>query len=171
MFDISWSELLIILIVAIVFIGPKELPMVMYNLARGIGKLRRSAEEFRQQFLEQMRQNGYEDLQKEMQALRGLNPVNQIRDNFEDLVRKAGTSPQTPPVSADAPPAAPPVAAAPAETAAPAEGVQAAVTPQPAANGEAAAPVVALQPAQAAMAALPDVPAPGANENKRPAAL
>ena len=163
--DISLSELLIIAIVAIIFIGPKELPMVMYNLALGIGKLRRTAEEFRQQFLDQMRQSGYEDVQREMQALRGLNPVNQIRDNFEDLVRKAGTPP---PVAAEAPPVSPPAAAASPEPAAPAESIQAVVVPQPVANGEAVAPVVALQPEKVA---LPDVPAPAANENKQPAAL
>jgi sec-independent protein translocase protein TatB len=169
--DISASELLIIVIVAIIFIGPKELPMVLYNLARGIGKLRRTAEEFRQQFLDQMRQNGYEDLQREMQALRGLNPVNQIRDNIDDMVRKAGAPPQTSTAPADGPPAAPPGEAAAPAVAATAEIAQAAVTHQPAANSDAGAPVVPLPSAQPEQAAHSDVQTPAANENKRPAAL
>lgn len=143
----SWSELLVILIVAIIFIGPKELPMVMYNLARGIGKLRRNAEEFRQQFLDQMRQAGYEDVQKEMQALRGLNPANQIRDNVEEMIRKAASITEPLKTAVETPPALSVAAAAP----------------------EAAmAPVVAASPSEAPAGDSEPQPA---NENKRPAAL
>jgi sec-independent protein translocase protein TatB len=143
MFDISLSELLVIAIVAIIFIGPKELPMVLYNLARGIGKLRRMAEEFRQQFMDQMRESGYEDLHKDMQALRGLNPVNQLRDSFDDLVRKAASTP--------------PAAAAAAAAA-------------PAASSEPAAPAEAA-PASPPAADAADVKSQPANENKKPAAV
>ena len=50
MFDIAWSELLLIAVIALIFIGPKELPQVLHTLGRRVAKLRRSADDFRRQF-------------------------------------------------------------------------------------------------------------------------
>jgi len=44
MFDIAWSELLLIAVIALIFIGPKELPQVLHTLGRMGAKLRRSAD-------------------------------------------------------------------------------------------------------------------------------
>ena len=52
MFDIAWSELLLIAVIALIFIGPKELPQVLHTLGRMVAKLRRSADDFRRQFEE-----------------------------------------------------------------------------------------------------------------------
>ena len=46
MFDIAWSELLLIAVIALIFIGPKELPQVLHTLGRMTAKLRRSADDF-----------------------------------------------------------------------------------------------------------------------------
>ena len=43
MFDIAWSELLLIAVIALIFIGPKELPQVLHTFGRMVAKLRRSA--------------------------------------------------------------------------------------------------------------------------------
>lgn len=56
MFDIGWSELLVIGIVALVVIGPKELPAVLRKIGQGVGKLRRMAGEFQGQFNEALRE-------------------------------------------------------------------------------------------------------------------
>ena len=50
MFDIAWSELLLIAVVALIFIGPKELPALLNSLGRSAAKLRRSADDFRRHF-------------------------------------------------------------------------------------------------------------------------
>ena len=50
MFDIGWSEILVIIVVAIVVVGPKELPRLMGTFGRYAGKLRRAAAEFQRQF-------------------------------------------------------------------------------------------------------------------------
>ncbi len=55
MFDIGWSELLVIIVVAIVVVGPKDLPRLMGTFGRYAGKLRRAAAEFQRQFDEAMR--------------------------------------------------------------------------------------------------------------------
>ncbi len=63
MFDIAWSELLLIAVVALIFIGPKELPAVLHKLGMMTAKLRRAADDFRRQFEDSMRESGYGDLQ------------------------------------------------------------------------------------------------------------
>ncbi len=88
MFDIAWSELLIVLIVAILVIGPKELPALLRTLGQMLGKLRRQADDFRRQFDEAVREAGGEDLQREMRALKQNNPLTQLRDQIEEAARE-----------------------------------------------------------------------------------
>lgn len=70
MFDISWSHILIVGTVAVVVIGPKELPATMRSLGRGINKLRRMAGEFQGQFNEAIKEANLEDVKKEFDVLR-----------------------------------------------------------------------------------------------------
>jgi sec-independent protein translocase protein TatB len=95
MFEIAWSELFIILVVAIIVVGPKELPGMLRGLGRIIGKLRRSADDFRRQFDESMREAGGEDLHRELNELRRHNPLNEIRNTIEEAAREA-TQPKLP---------------------------------------------------------------------------
>jgi sec-independent protein translocase protein TatB len=62
MFDIGWSELVIIGIVALIAIGPKELPGALRAAGQWIGKIRRMASEFHGQFQEAMREAEFADL-------------------------------------------------------------------------------------------------------------
>jgi sec-independent protein translocase protein TatB len=87
MFDIAWSELLIVAIVAILVVGPKELPSLLRSLGQMLGKLRRSADEFRRQFDEAVREAGAEDLQREIRALQQHNPLTQVRDAINEAAR------------------------------------------------------------------------------------
>jgi sec-independent protein translocase protein TatB len=64
MFDISWSEFLLIAVVALIFIGPKELPAVLRNVGQWTAKIRRMAAEFQSQFQEAMREAEMADLKK-----------------------------------------------------------------------------------------------------------
>ncbi|MGO9545400.1 MAG: Sec-independent protein translocase protein TatB [Rhodomicrobium sp.] len=88
MFDIAWSELLLIAVVALIFIGPKELPAVLHKLGMMTAKLRRAADDFRRQFEDSMRDSGYGDLQKNIQDLRSLNPANQLRSTLEGAINQ-----------------------------------------------------------------------------------
>jgi sec-independent protein translocase protein TatB len=146
MFEVAWSELLLVVIVAILVVGPKELPGLMRTAGRMLAKLRRTAEDFRRQFDEAVKEAGGEDLQREMNALRQHNPINQIRNSIEEAARdsyspRTGTLPESA-VADDLPPPPPlpprtdgifggaspdPQAAAPGETSA------AAAPPPPAA--------------------------------------
>ncbi len=64
MFDIGWGELVVIGIVALIAIGPKELPTVLRTLGQFMGKVRRMAAEFQGQFQEAMREAEMADLKK-----------------------------------------------------------------------------------------------------------
>jgi sec-independent protein translocase protein TatB len=115
MFDIGWSEILVIIVVAIVVVGPKELPRLMGTFGRYAGKLRRAAAEFQRQFDDAIRDTEMAEVKKAMEAVRAetasLNqPV--MLPNVD-----APASPTTPaPVIPPAPVAPPAVVTATAET-------------------------------------------------------
>ena len=64
MFDIGWGELLLIGVVALIVIGPKELPGALRAVGQWTGKIRRMASEFQDQFREAMREAEMADLKK-----------------------------------------------------------------------------------------------------------
>jgi sec-independent protein translocase protein TatB len=64
MFDIGWSELVVIAVVALIAIGPKELPGVLRMVGQWMGKARKMAAEFQGQFNEAMREAEMADLKK-----------------------------------------------------------------------------------------------------------
>ena len=68
MFDIGWGELLIIGIVALIAIGPKELPAALRALGQWMTKIRRMASDFQNQFQEAMREAELSDLKKEVET-------------------------------------------------------------------------------------------------------
>jgi len=70
MFDIGWSELLIVGVVALVVVGPKELPVLLRTVGKYMGIIRRQAGEFRAQFDEAMREAELDQLKKDVTALK-----------------------------------------------------------------------------------------------------
>ncbi len=93
----AWSELLLIAIVALIFIGPKELPHVLHSLGKAAAKLRRSADDFRRQFEDSMRDSGYGDLHQNIQDLRQLNPANQLKSTIDSALNQSySPSPSSP---------------------------------------------------------------------------
>lgn len=83
MFDISWGEMLLIGVVALIAIGPKELPGVLRMVGQWMGKARHMAAEFQGQFREAMREAELADLKKE----------------FDDVSKSAGDIDFTKPVT------------------------------------------------------------------------
>jgi sec-independent protein translocase protein TatB len=70
MFDIGWSEFVLIAVVALIAIGPKELPGVLRALGQWMGKARKMAAEFQSQFQEAMREAEMADLKKSFDEVR-----------------------------------------------------------------------------------------------------
>src|SRR6516164_495353 len=69
MFDIGWSEIVVIGVVALIVIGPKELPGVLRAIGQWTTKIRRMASEFQSQFQEALREAEMADLKKEVDNL------------------------------------------------------------------------------------------------------
>src|SRR5271167_3174618 len=70
MFDIGWSELVVIAVVALIAIGPKELPGVLRLVGQWMGKARKMAAEFQGQFQEAMREAEMADLKQSFDEVR-----------------------------------------------------------------------------------------------------
>ncbi|MGE0765404.1 MAG: Sec-independent protein translocase protein TatB [Hyphomicrobiaceae bacterium] len=69
MFDLTSSKLLILAVVALIVVGPKDLPALMRTIGRYMGMIRRQANEFRAQFEDAMRDSELSDLKKEVEQL------------------------------------------------------------------------------------------------------
>jgi sec-independent protein translocase protein TatB len=67
MFDITSSKLLILAIVALIVVGPKDLPVLLRTVGKYLGVVRRHANEFRAQLEEAMRETELEDIKKEFE--------------------------------------------------------------------------------------------------------
>jgi sec-independent protein translocase protein TatB len=68
-FDIGWSELVVIGVVALIAIGPKELPTVLRTLGQYMGKIKRMSSEFQSQFQEALREAELSDLKQHAQDI------------------------------------------------------------------------------------------------------
>ena len=89
MFDIGWSELVVIAVVALIAIGPKELPGVLRMVGQWMGKARKMAGEFQGQFQEAMREAEMADLKKSFDEVKdvatGLSPANVMTSLQKDV--------------------------------------------------------------------------------------
>ncbi len=66
MFDIGWPELIVLVVVAVVVVGPKDLPRLMATLGRYLGRARAMAAEFQKGFEDLARESELEDLKREI---------------------------------------------------------------------------------------------------------
>src|SRR5438105_12016563 len=89
MFDIGWSELVVIAVVALIAIGPKELPGVLRMVGQRMGKGRKMAAEFQGQFQEAMREAEMADLKKSFDEVKdtatALSPGNLMTSLQKDV--------------------------------------------------------------------------------------
>ncbi|MBI1262495.1 MAG: twin-arginine translocase subunit TatB [Rhizobiales bacterium] len=70
MFDLGWTELLLVAVVAIIFVGPKDLPKLMRTAGQYTARMRKMVREFQTSFEDLARESELEDLRKEMAELR-----------------------------------------------------------------------------------------------------
>jgi sec-independent protein translocase protein TatB len=159
MFDIGWSELLVIAVVAIVVVGPKDLPRALRTVGQWTAKTKRMAREFQNQFNEALREAELDSVKKEVESISRIDPLADAKKDIdainaglriEDKPATPAVDPAVaasvmtkPPAEIAPPPAVPPVEPAPspeplvvtpaAEPVAAAE----ALTPEPAAEAKA----------------------------------
>ena len=85
MFDLGWSEILVIAIVMIVVVGPKDLPRVLRSFGRTTTKLRAMAGDFRRQFDDALREAELDDVKNLVDDVRKLDPRNELRKHLNPL--------------------------------------------------------------------------------------
>lgn len=185
MFEVGWSEMLVIAIVMIVVVGPKDLPNMLRTMGRMAAKLRGMAGDFQRQFNEALKEAELEDVKKSVDSLRGLNPMAEIRkqlnpfeqaaadvrSGLDQAVKPKPADPAAPaavtdaaqppasdtPLAASAAPETPPAETSPAASAVPETPPAANVAPAPPPATSAAQP-----PAAPAAASAPAKPASAA---------
>ena len=148
MFDLSWGEVMVIGAVALIVIGPKDLPKALRTVGNMTAKVRRMASEFQGQFNDAMREAELDEIRKQVedvnQSVAGFNPMQTVHDELKGAI-------EGPAAPSDAAVSGPNPLVPPAEPAA----IPSLPTPEPAA--------VAAGP-------LPAVPAPAAEpEHATPA--
>src|SRR5512143_588054 len=83
MFDIGWSELAVIAVVALIAIGPRDLPKALYTAGKWIRSARKVAGEFQRHVDDMMREAELDDLKKNMQQARDFNIKKQIEQTID----------------------------------------------------------------------------------------
>jgi sec-independent protein translocase protein TatB len=120
MFDLSWTHILIVLVVALLVVGPKDLPRMMHTVGKWVGKARSMADQFRKSFDDMTKEAELDELRKEIEALRHERPLAGLASDMHQSI--------LPPVDLPPPNVVPPVTGT-----APQEGVE----PKPAEESKA----------------------------------
>ncbi|WP_137158119.1 Sec-independent protein translocase protein TatB [Rhizobium sp. FKL33] len=89
MLEVGWSEILVIALILIIVVGPKDLPGMLRTFGRMATRVRGMANEFRSQFDEALREAELDDVRKGLSEVNKLNPANSLRDAINPI-RKLG---------------------------------------------------------------------------------
>ena len=151
MFDMRWGEVLVIGAVALIVIGPKDLPKALRTVGQMTSKMRKMAGEFQTQFNEAMREAELDDIKKQVSGLNdqvsslntSFNPIQTVRDELRNAIeaKPGAAAPTTPALESTAASAAlpgepafdlalPPTAP-PADPSPPVEPIMAPMAPSP----------------------------------------
>jgi len=114
--DLSWSHILLLLVVALVVVGPKDLPRLMREVGRWAGKARAMADQFRKSFDEMARQSELDELRREIDELRAIRPIADVQRHVSDAILPPDLMSE-PPMTDDVPPAPEPASETTPETA------------------------------------------------------
>jgi sec-independent protein translocase protein TatB len=113
MIEFSWAHILVIAVVALIVIGPKELPTVLRTAGQWMGKIRRMAAEFQGQFQEALREAEMADLKQQFddvstaaKDLRHFDPIGTVRKQIEGAIADASPKVETISSAVETPPAA-----------------------------------------------------------------
>lgn len=143
MFDIGWTEIMVVAAVAILVVGPKELPSMLMTFGRTVGRMRRMTNELQSQFnsalREAERQANLDEVRKDIEGVKSAaeDPFKSVRDQIDP---NAGAKQP----GAKEPAAAAPPPAAPAE--APAVSAEAEIAPAEAVPDEAPVSETVVEP-------------------------
>lgn len=90
MFDLGWTELLVIGVVALIVVGPKDLPVLFRNVGRFVGKAKGMAREFSRAMNDAADEAGVQDVAKSLKA--ASNPMNAAMDGVKQAAQEMASS-------------------------------------------------------------------------------
>ena len=94
MFDLGWTEMLVIAVVAIVVIGPKELPRALRTAGQLMGKARGLARDFQRHIDDMVRESDLEDLRKKANSIKDYDPSSLLDDDEDPTGGKPAPAPE-----------------------------------------------------------------------------
>jgi len=104
MFDIGWSELVLVGVVALIVLGPKELPGVLRMVGQWVGKARKMAADFQGQFQDAMREaemadvkKSFDDIKEAAHDFTGGNLLTNAQQQVEEAIKLDTSRTETPP--------------------------------------------------------------------------
>lgn len=163
MLDIAWSELMVIAVVALVFIGPKDLPKAIFTLGKWVRKARLVARDFQGHLDQMVRESELDDLRQEALKARDLNlkkmventidPTGQMRDALDVGLTGKPLDPTPSPVVSTV---EPPVTVGQPELLAPEPAPEPVLASAPATASEPAPPVLVPAPLEPPVALMKD---------------
>jgi sec-independent protein translocase protein TatB len=89
MFEIGWTEMLVIAVVMFVVVGPKDLPKMLRTFGKTTAKLRSMAGDFQRQFNEAPKEAELDDVKKSVDSLKSLNPATEIKKQLNPFEKAA----------------------------------------------------------------------------------
>lgn len=93
MFDLGWTELLVIGVVALIVVGPKDLPVLFRNVGRFVGKAKGMAREFSSAMNQAADESGVKDVASGLKA--ATNPLNTAMDSVKDAAKSFNFDPNS----------------------------------------------------------------------------
>jgi sec-independent protein translocase protein TatB len=94
MFDIGWTELLVVAVVMILVVGPKDLPRMLRTFGQTMGKVKRMANEFQSTFNDALReaeqQADIADMKKQVEKAGNFDPLGDIKKSINNMDKPTG---------------------------------------------------------------------------------
>ena len=84
--NFAWSEILVIAVVAIIVVGPKDLPGMLRQIGKALGSVRRMGNEFQRQFNDAIKEAELDDL-KDMTSAKGFGPLEDAKKSMENFTK------------------------------------------------------------------------------------
>src|SRR5579863_3758888 len=131
MFDFAWSEIMVIALIALVVIGPKDLPRVLRSLGKWASRARMIAREFQGSIDQMIRESELDEVRREVQKVAAIDLDHQIKSTVDptgELGKELSSPTALPAEPAKEPPA---IASGTGELEPPSETASPAVTPAP----------------------------------------
>ena len=104
MFDIGWSELLVVAVVLIIVVGPKDLPGMLRTFGRTMNQVRRTANDFKRQFNEALEEaeaeTGLKETTDQIKAIGSIDPVSDLSKSLDDIKETIADDKSSPATSA-----------------------------------------------------------------------